>query len=376
MSFRIYWLVMMIATIPFCSTSSQEPNVPKPMFKLGVKANFDGDRMRILEVEQESPATNLHNEDRPRAKLNPDDVIEEVDGVPIKSHADLIRVLNLSPDGYVQLKVRDRSTGTIGLWHTGLKPTATSAYELLRDTYQRSVARDEVPRTELVLVGIKPGQGFVMSNLFSVLNPVFAKNDTANADERFRRLVVGVAEVERFATANPEIDVFSAESFRQCDEVLRSTFGQINTLVDEEQKLLAQTKAYQEIEATLRRQIDLAAEKLGKPHVQESNMPRLVPFKPKPLIDGATVELLLAAEKTLRLMREGHKVRPVDQAGQTFLDRSVAWTPLPADQAQAYGRYYYRLSYLEDGNVRLTPFDENRSVLINQVPPSGEIVFK
>jgi hypothetical protein len=284
--------------------------------------------------------------------------------------------MNLSADGYIQLKVRNRITGASAIWHTGLNPTASSAYELLRDTYQRSVARDEVPRTELILAGIKPGAGFVMSNLYSVLNPIFADNDTANADDRFRRLVVGVAEVERFALANPQIDVFSAESFRQCDEVLKRAFEQMNTFDDQVQKQAALEKANQDIENVLRSQIDLAAEKLGKQHVQESNMPRLVPFKPRPLIEGATVELLLAAEKTLKLMQAGHKVRPVDQAGQVFLDQMVSWTPLPTDQAQAYGRYYYRLSYLEDGNVCLTPFDENRSVIINQVPPSGEVVFK
>lgn len=346
------------------------------MFQIGVKATYDGGTMQVIEVNPNGPGARLQNDQVPQARLEPRDVIEEIDGQPIRSDEDLVRVMNDSLDGYLSLKVLDVRTGQSSVWRTSATPLAATPYRLMRDTLKRAVRTNQIPMTKFVFTELQNNRQIVMSNLHSVLEPVFPDQDAVTADEKYRRLLVGALAVEQYEETSPPLSVFTKETFADCDAELEQTFNELADLENEERKMVLATEAVSRINEILKNVIEDWSEKNGYRYLEEATMPLLVTFQVRSSIPGATVQVMLFAEKVLRLSRQGFPVRPVDQNGQQYLDTVANWTPLTAPDARAYGRYYYRLVYLQDGQFRATPFDENRVIIISQMPANGEIFFQ
>jgi hypothetical protein len=348
----------------------------EPMFRLGVNASFEDGNMRIQQVAPEGAGSRLHNSEVPAARLEPGDVIEEVDGKPIASMDDLVNAMNSSEDGYLLLKIRDINSGNSSLWNTAATPTARNPYEQMRDTIRRAVRTKQLSFTPFVLSNLENNNQFAMSNLNSVLRPIVPGEENTNADEKFRRCLIGVTAVRQHEIDMGRNAVISEETLEQCDDILSETHSRLAETNFEEQKMEIIDSDIDEIYDVIKDRLIQWAEDNNLKYIEEATMPLLITFRVRTSIPEATVQVLLASEKVIRLSKQGLAVRPVDPAGRQFLDTSVNWTPLPPQNAQAYGRYYYRLVFLQNGQLQPTPFDENRVIVINQMAPSGEIFFQ
>jgi hypothetical protein len=335
----------------------------EPMFQLGVRATFDNRGMQVLSVVPQGPATRLSNKQFATASLESNDVIEQIDGKPIRSRDDLIGVLNASLDGYLTIRVRDGNSGRSSEWEITADPTAKTPYEFARDTYRRGVRAKLVPANAFVFRALNQNQ-FVMSNLGSVLNPLMPDRSEKDGKEQFKRLMIGVASVREHEASAQSGEVFTPRLFAACDEVLSSAYVDLNRTQDAQQQIQIAEEARKAVDRILRASMTQWCQRNGKKYVEEATVPRLVSFRVRASIPGARVDLLLAADKVLTLRNNNLRVRPVDDAGKRILDSSAPWQPLPPEEAAAYGRYYYRLVYHDGANLVSTPFDEQRLIVI------------
>jgi hypothetical protein len=348
-------------------------NAEEPMFRLGVNASFDDGNMRILEVNPEGPAGKLHNDGTPRARLEAGDIIEKVDGNGITSYDDLVRSLNSSLDGYVALTVRDVNSGNSMLWYTMANPTARNSYEQLRDTLRRAVRNKEVPMTEFFFVG---GPQFASSNISSVIKPLGQDNDQMSGEDILRTTLIGIACIQQDPSSSDPMNVFSKEAFANCDEILKAAFDQIASQGDQQQGRLLAMQAQARAREILGKSMGDWARRNNKKLFEEATMPKMVSFNVRTPKGFDGVQVLLAADKAVQLKNGGFPVRPVNDAGRRFLSNTVRWTPLPAQNATAYGRYYYRFVKSVNGRLEPEAFDENRVVLITSSPPNNELLFQ
>ncbi len=362
-------LLILCVLAAFASVTPAE----EPMFRLGVNASFDDGNMRILEVNPEGPAGRLHNDETPRARLEAGDIIERVDGSGITSNDDLVGALNSSLDGYVALTVRDVNSGNSVLWYALATPTARNSYEQLRDTLRRGVRNKEVPMTEFFF---NDGPQFASSNISSVIKPLGQDNDQMSGEDILRTTLIGVACIQQDAASSDPMNVFSNEAFASCDEILKAAFDQIASQGDQQQKRLLAQQAQSSVREILGKSMGDWARRNNKKLTEKATMPNMVSFNVKTPNGFVGVQVLLATDKAVQLKNGGFAVRPVDDAGRRFLSNNVRWTLLPAQNATAYGRYYYRFVKSVNGRLEPEAFDENRVVSITATPPNNELLFQ
>lgn len=345
----------------------------EPMFRLGVNASFDDGVMRVLSVDPGGPGANLQNDKSSGARLEPNDIIEEVDGRPVRSYGDLVDILNRSSDGYVALTIRDINTGDSAVWYALAVPTASTQYELTRDAMRRAVRNREVPLTEFFF---RDGPGIASSNITSVIRPIGQDSGEKSGEEVFRETLSGVACIQQHAASARPLNVFSREAFEQCDRLLGNAYGQMLMLGSTEDKRALAEGAQSEVLSILRASLFDWAERNGRKVVEKATTPNLVTFNVKVPDGYVGVQLLLASEKAVQLSSKGLAVRPVSESGRQFLSTAVTWESIPLQDARAYGRYYYRLIKVVDGRFKPEEFDENRSVVIKSAPPNNELFFQ
>lgn len=366
---KLIVLVPLLMALCGAVARSQEPTL-----RTGLRLEFVSDGAQVVEVEPGGPGANLFNDTQTGARLERGDLIEAIDGRPVRSEEDWKDIVECSADGVLLLTIRDVNTGNIVRWSLQARPAATTPFDISYQAFRRGIRGESIPYTPFVFAET---ENYVMSNLHSVLTPLYGADDSPSPQTGFERLMVGVASIDVFSKDNPERTPISKDTLTKCRELLADADPRIRELPTEEKARILQ-EVRDECYDLLLAEIDLWAERKQIRHVQEATLPRQIAFKAVSSIPGATVQLLLTSEKVLRLRNQGYPVRPVDSSGMQYLAESVTWRPLPQppEEAIAYGKYYYRFVYSEAGNTVVTPFNEQQIITINAAPQTGEILFQ
>jgi hypothetical protein len=364
-------LVCVPLLLALCGTTAQSQ---QPTLRAGLSLEFGSNGAKVVDVEPNGPGTNLFNEAQSGARLERGDLIGAVDGRPVRSEEDWKDIVERSGDGVLSLSIRDVNSGNIVVWSLQARPTATSTFDIAFDAFRRGIRGDSIPYTPFVF---DEKENYVMSNLNSVLTPVYGSDDSATPQTKFERLMTGVAAIDVFSKDNPERTPISEDVLTRCRELLAEAEPRIRELPTED-KVRIQAEVSNQCYELLLNEIDRWARNKQLRHVQEATLPRQIAFRAISSVPGATVQLLLTSEKVLRLKTQGYPVRPVDPNGMQYLAQSVTWRPLPQppEEATAYGKYYYRFVYSEAGNTVVTPFNEQQIITINAAPQTGEIYFQ
>jgi hypothetical protein len=90
-------------------------------------------------------------------------------------------------------------------------------------------------------------------------------------------------------------------------------------------------------------------------------------FRPITMPKSMTVEVIPSADVKLVLLRNPSKT-PAE------IDQLSGWTPLPAEDASIYGRFYYRVRNPASRQL-LFGYDRNKWIVVIAKPPNGEILF-
>jgi hypothetical protein len=341
--------------------------------RIGVNADFSNAEMRIVNVVANGPATRIRSEQVNTAALEPGDVIRTVNGNQIRSHADFIAAVNDSLDGRLSIGVVDVNTGQLIQWHVSATPTATTKYEMARDTYRRAIRSDSIahPKVYLTVEGEIVASGLAIA-LPSIGDGVPLRK---RSDELMRELIVAVQAIYEQQLKEPT-RVFSDRDFQNIDRIIEPYYQRISTSGDEAYKLAQATAACNGVSRAFDRALATWADANNKQVKNIYAAPYLPPFRVKASQPGAQVELLTVADMVLTLLSAGKSPAELDGQALNLLGNSPMWRRLKSDEASAYGSFYYRFVSFDGGIAAISPFAQERKIEITTVPDSGEIFFQ
>lgn len=336
---------------------------------LRVQANFDQGKMVIDDVNPNGPAAKLRNNQFSRARAEPGDVIVAIDGNPIASHDDFVEAMNNSIDGNLKLTIRNWKDGKSSDFWTQAEPKDKEPFLVMKGGYFRAVKTDSIPTSKFVL---SIGDNNIATTIGSTLSPILSEEPTP--EEQYRNLIVGYVQIQQDKNA---AKIFDDQTYRQCDEVLRSSMQRLFMADSELEKRKISEASVSGVLDILRQKLTKFAEQNGKTVIEEATTPKQVVFRPLPEVNSASVQIMHVADKVLTLLRLRIPVdQPLNAAAINHLNSSIHWKTLPVDNASAYGRYYYRFVN-GDATPPLTDFEDSRQITITpSTPVNGVIQFK
>lgn len=346
-----------------------------PTLQIGINADFSNGQMFVAGVLPDQPATKLFNENVPQASLEVGDVITKVNGIAIRSHSDFVSAVNNSFDGNVVIHVRDVNSGQIVAWNLFAKPTATTGYGILRDTYRRGIRTDSVGIQVVNPCAVDLAAKTVTNRLGTLFPTIKQLPDPVSSEECLRNIIMSVQAIHEGQLAS-EAPVFSDDTFFKVDRIVEPYFNRIQTSNDEKYKRDQVIAARQEVLDSITHDLQIWANANKIRIMGVVSAPYRPPFRVRTSRPVSRVELLKVADMVALVLSAGKNPRALDDEAIDLISNSDGdWLPLDSEQAHAFGNYYYRFVENNNGTLESTPFNPlKKKKIIN--PKNGEVFFE
>ncbi len=328
-----------------------------PTLQIGINADFSNGQMLVAGVIPNGPATKMSSKTVPQASLEVGDAITKVNGVAVRSHSDFVSAVNRSLDGNMTIHVRDVNSGQVLEWNLFAKPTATTEYGILRDTYRRGIRTDSVGVQASNPCEVNLAGKTVTDRLPSFLPTIKQLPDQVSSEERLRQIVMSIQAIHESQLVS-KTPVFSDDTFLKIDRIIKPYFQRINTAKDEKYKRSQVIAVREEVLASITNDLNAWASTNKIRVVHAVSAPYRPPFRVKTSRPVTRVELLKVADMVSLVLKTGRNPRQLDKETIELIGNSNGdWLPLDNEQAYAFGNYYYRFVESKNGKLETTPFN-------------------